>query len=151
MSCAKPLIFSKININFKSKIFCLLLSFLFVILAGFLCVLYSETLELFLFIEPNRIKHGFGESELFQYFDIFMSSVRSNRNLFYCIWMLYMMYLMHFNDFYEFDSIEPNSKKHRNIEKIRFGSIELNRLNSVRFGSIFQESSRVSLYPFRFL
>ena len=67
-----------------------------------------------------------------------------------------MMYLMHLNDFYEFGSIEPNSKKHRNIEKIRFGSIELIRLNSirfdsvrfdsVRFGSIFQESSRVSLY-----
>ena len=62
-----------------------------------------------------------------------------------------MMYLMHLNDFYEFGSIEPNSKKHRNIEKIRFGSIELIRTNSiefdsVRFGSIFQESSRVSLY-----
>ena len=39
-------------------------------------------------IEPNRIKHGFAESELFQYFDVFMSSVRSNRTLFYCIWML---------------------------------------------------------------
>jgi hypothetical protein len=26
------------------------------------------------------------------------------------------------DDYYEFDSIEPNSKKHRNIEKIRFGS-----------------------------
>jgi hypothetical protein len=26
------------------------------------------------------------------------------------------MYLMHLNDFYEFGSIEPNSKKHRNIE-----------------------------------
>jgi hypothetical protein len=36
---------------------------------------------------------------------IFMSSVRSNRT----------------------------RKKHRNIEKIRFGSIELIRLNSVRF------------------
>jgi hypothetical protein len=32
-----------------------------------------------------------------------------------------MMYLMHLNYFYEFGSIEPNSKKHRNIEKIRFG------------------------------
>ncbi len=39
-----------------------------------------------------------------------------------------------------FESIEHNSKKHRNIEKIRFASIEL-----IRFGSIFQESSRVSL------
>jgi hypothetical protein len=38
----------------------------------------------------------------------------------------------------EFGSIEPNSKKYRNIEKIRFGSIEIIRL--------FQESSRVSLY-----
>ncbi len=53
---------------------------------------------------------------------------------------------MHLNDFYEFGSIKLNSKKHRNIEKIRFGSIELIRLNSIRFGSIFQESSRVSLY-----
>jgi hypothetical protein len=42
---------------------------------------------------------------------------------------------MHLNDFYEFGSIEPISKKYRNIEKIRFGS--------VWFGSIFQESSRV--------
>jgi len=31
----------------------------------------------------------------------------------------YMMYLMHLNDFYA-GSIEPNSKKHRNIEKIRY-------------------------------
>jgi hypothetical protein len=42
-------------------------------------------------------------------------------------------------------------KKHRNIEKIRFGPIELIRTNSiefdsVRFDSIFQESSRVLLY-----
>jgi hypothetical protein len=47
-----------------------------------------------------------------------------------------MMYLMHFNDFYEFGSIEPNSKKHRNIEKIRFGSIELIRTNSIEFDSV---------------
>jgi len=40
---------------------------------------------------------------------------------------------MHLIDFYEFGSIEPNSKKHRNIEKIRFDSIELIRLNSIRF------------------
>jgi hypothetical protein len=66
-----------------------------------------------------------------------------------------MMYLMHLNDFYEFGSIEPNSKKHRNIEKIRFGSIELIRKNieilkkfdsvrfdSVRFGSIRFDSVR---------
>jgi len=37
------------------------------------------------------------------------------------------MYLMHLNNFYEFRSIEPNSKKHRNIEKIRFGSIRYSR------------------------
>ena len=47
-----------------------------------------------------------------------------------------MMYLMHLNDFYEFGSIEPNSKKHRNIEKIRFGSIELIRTNSIEFDSV---------------
>ncbi len=55
-------------------------------------------------------------------------------------------------------SIEPNSKKHRNIEKVRirfdrtnsiqfdsvrFGSI---RFDSVRFGSVGEKSSRVSLY-----
>jgi hypothetical protein len=33
----------------------------------------------------------------------------------------------------EVGPIEPTSKKHRNIEKVRFGSIELIRLNSVRF------------------
>jgi len=43
---------------------------------------------------------------------------------------------MHLNDFYEFGSIKPNSKKHRNIEKIRFGSIELIRTNSIEFSSI---------------
>jgi hypothetical protein len=43
---------------------------------------------------------------------------------------------MHLNDFYEFGSIEPNSKKHRNIEKIRFGSIELIRTNSIEFDSV---------------
>ena len=63
------------------------------------------------------------------------------------------MYLMHLNDFYELGSIEPNSKEHQNIEKIRFGSIEpilLNsigfgsiRFDSVRFGSKFQESFSV--------
>ena len=37
---------------------------------------------------------------------------------------------------HEFGSIESNSKKHRNIEKIRFGSIELIRNNSARFGSV---------------
>ena len=31
----------------------------------------SETLELFSLTESNRIKHGFAESELFQYFDVF--------------------------------------------------------------------------------
>ena len=40
---------------------------------------------------------------------------------------------MHLNEFYEFDSIEPNLKKHRNIEKVRFGSIELTRTNSIEF------------------
>ena len=30
------------------------------------------------------------------------------------------MYLIHLNDFYEFGSIEANSKKYQNIEKIRF-------------------------------
>jgi hypothetical protein len=47
-----------------------------------------------------------------------------------------MVYLMHLNDFYVFGSIEPNSKKYRNIEKIRFDSIELIRTNSVEFDSI---------------
>ena len=37
---------------------------------------------------------------------------------------------------HEFGSIESNSKKHRNIEKIRFGSIELIRTNSVEFDSV---------------
>jgi len=48
-----------------------------------------------------------------------------------------MMYLMHLNDFYEFDSIKPKTRK--NIEILR-------KFDSVRFGSIFQESSRDSLY-----
>jgi hypothetical protein len=32
--------------------------------------------------ELNRIKLGFAGSELFQYFDVFSSSIRSNRTLF---------------------------------------------------------------------
>ncbi len=48
---------------------------------------YSETLELSSLTKPNRIKHEFVGSELFQYFDAFSSSVWSNRTLFYCIWM----------------------------------------------------------------
>jgi len=40
--------------------------------------IYSETLELFSPTEPNRIKHGFAGSELFQYFYVFST-------LFYCI------------------------------------------------------------------
>ena len=45
---------------------------------------------------------------------------------------------MHLNDFYEFGSIESNSKKHRNIEKIRFDSVRFGsiRFDSVRFGSV---------------
>ena len=38
----------------------------------------SETLELSSLTEPNRIKHEFAGSEVFQYFDVFSSSVRSN-------------------------------------------------------------------------
>lgn len=32
------------------------------------------------------------------------------------------IYLIHLNDFYKFGSIEPNSNKHQNIEKIRTNS-----------------------------
>ena len=38
---------------------------------------FSETLKLSSLIEPNRIKHEFAESEQFQYFDVFSSSVRT--------------------------------------------------------------------------
>jgi hypothetical protein len=41
-----------------------------------------------------------------------------------------------FDAFKRFGSIEPNSKKHRNIEKIRFGPIELIRNNSIEFDSV---------------
>ena len=41
-------------------------------------VLYSETLEIFLLTEPNRIKHDFAGSGLFQYFDFFSSSIEPN-------------------------------------------------------------------------
>jgi len=53
----------------------------------YLIVYTVKPLEFFLLTEPNRIKHGFAESELFQYFDVF--SV-----------------LMHLNDFYGIGSIE---------------------------------------------
>ena len=41
--------------------------------------------------------------------------------------ILHDVFDMHLNDFYEFGSIKPNSKKHRNIEKIRFGSVRYSR------------------------
>ncbi len=82
--------------------------------------IWSETPDTFSFLQPpsptnriNRIKLEFAESEIFQYFDVFLSSVRSSR-----------------------------VKKHRNIEKFRFGSIELIRLNSSRLDS-FRLSSKV--------
>jgi len=72
---------------------------------------YSETLELFSATESNRIKDGFAGSELFKYwFD-------RTELCFIAFEWFYMMYLMHLNDLYEFGSIEPNSKKHTNIEK----------------------------------
>ncbi len=67
-------------------------------------VLYSETLEIFLLTEPNRIKHDFAGSGLFQYFDVFSSSVQSKRT--------------------------------RNIEKVRFSSV---RFVSVRHSRKFLE------------
>ena len=50
-------------------------------------ILWNSRIFLAYRTEPNQIKHKFAESELFQYFDVFSSSVRSNRTLFYCIWM----------------------------------------------------------------
>jgi len=96
---------------------------------------YSETLELFSLTEPNRI--GWNPN----IFNISMFiRVRFDRTELCIIafeWF-YMVYLMFLNDF----------RKHRNIEKIRFGSIEQIQTNSVefdsvRFSSIFQDSSRV--------
>ena len=81
--------------------------------------------------EPNRIKHEFAGSELFQYFDVFSSSVRSNWTLFYCIWII-------LHDV--FDTFEW-------FLWVRFDRVELEITSkywksSIRFGSIFQESSR---------
>ncbi len=92
--------------------------------------------------EPNRIELNMASLDP-NFFNISMFfRVRSDRTKL-CFIAFEWFYMMYLNDFYEF-----GSKKHRNIEKIRFGSIELIRLNSIldRFGSIFQEGSRVSLY-----
>ncbi len=86
-------------------------------------------------IESNRIKHGFAEFKLFQYFDIFMSS----ELCFNAFEWFYMMNSMHLNDWNEW-----MNEKRRNIEKIRLNSI---LFYSVRFDIPgFQESSRISLY-----
>jgi hypothetical protein len=70
------------------------------------------TVKLYTFLaslaEPNRIKHEFAESELFQYFDVFMIALFDR--------CFFMMYLMHLNDFYEFGSIEPNSRDHTTLK-----------------------------------
>jgi hypothetical protein len=98
--------------------------------------------------EPNRTELNMASRDP-NFFNISMFfRVRFDRTklCFIAFEWFYMMYLMHLNDFYEFDSIKPNSKKHRNIKKIRFGSIEL-----IRFGSIFQESFRVSLYIYIYM
>ncbi len=47
----------------------------------FIGKLESETLELLSLTKPNRIKHGFAESEFYNIFMFF----RTNRTLFYCI------------------------------------------------------------------
>ncbi len=52
--------------------------------------------------------------------------------------------IWYINDFYKFDLIEPNSKKHRNIEK----SPDLAWIDLIRFASIYEENSGVSLYKF---
>jgi hypothetical protein len=93
---------------------------------------YSETLELFSLTEPNRIKHGFAGSELFQYFDVFSSSVRSNRTLFYCIWMI----LHDVFDAFEWflwvrTELEKTSKYWKN--SIRFDRTNLIEFDSVRY------------------
>ena len=102
--------------------------------------------------EPNRTELNMASRDP-NFFNISMFfRVRFDRTelCFIAFEWFYMMYLMHLNDFYEFGSIEPNSKKHRNIEKIRFDSIEIIRLNLIRFDSIFDDSilrfDRVSLY-----
>jgi hypothetical protein len=71
------------------------------------------------------------------FFDILMSLC------FIAFECFYMMYLMHFNDLYGFDSIEPNSKKHRNIEKIRFGSRVL-EFHCIHFYFIEKNKSKLS-------
>jgi len=98
-------------------------------------ILYSETLELFSLTEPNRIELNMGsESPEFFNISIFLW-VRFDRTdlCFNAFEWSYMMYLMHLNDFYEFDRIEliKISKYWKN--SIRFASIELIRLNSIRF------------------
>jgi len=77
---------------------------------------YSETLELSSLTKPNRIKHEFAGSELFQYFDAFSSSVWSNRTLFYCIWIIFM------------SSIRSNRTR-KKIEILK--KFKLIRLNSI--------------------
>ena len=52
----------------------------------------SETLELSSLTESNRNKREFAKSKLFQYFDVFSSSIRLNRTR-------KIIVLLHFNDF----------------------------------------------------
>jgi len=83
--------------------------------------------------ESNRIKHGFAGSELFQYFDVFFEfgSIEPNsvllhlNDFIWCIWCIWMIFM---------------SRVRSNRTRKNSGNIE-----KIRFGSIFQESSRVSL------
>ena len=61
---------------------------------------------------------------------------------------------MYLNNFYELHSIEPNSKKHQNIQKVRIQvdrtnlvRFDLERLGSERNGLTNEENCEVSLYP----
>ncbi len=97
--------------------------------------LNSETLELLSPTEPNRIKHGFKGSELFQYFDVFRVLFDRTElcfktfEWFYSIWCIWMIFSsISIEILKKFDSVRSNK-----FELIQLNSI---RFYSVRFGSI---------------
>ena len=101
--------------------------------------------------KPNRIKHEFVGFEIFQFLDVFSSSVWSNRTLFYCIndftwciWCIWMIFYEKTSKYWKnsirFDSIRFGSVRFDIPGKLKFHCIILNRyknLNLAQFGSWF--------------
>ncbi len=52
------------------------------------CQRFTNTVKLYRTFLAYRTESNWIKHDIFQYFDVFSCSIRSNRTLFYCIWMI---------------------------------------------------------------